>query len=101
MVSKIPRVTFESYGIDIRLPANFALVGTDFDSQEWLKTMFPKIVDSSAVVIVIDAPTIDAYNHVENVLRRAGVRVVHSSSDPFIDVVKGYPALVANGRVYP
>lgn len=100
LVSKIPQIQFDKYEIDQSLPTNFALVGVDLISQEWLKRNFEKIVNSGALVIVISAPDIDSYNHFYNVLRSAGLHVTKSESDPFIGLVKGYPALVVSGVVY-
>lgn len=99
LISSIPLGGGDAYEIDITLPANFALVGVGVESQRWLEARFADIQAASAIVIVIDAPDMAAYTKFENVLRRAGLTVTRSSSEPFEGVVKSYPALVANGRV--
>jgi len=101
LVSEIPRISFEPYQINKQMPTNFALVGTDDVSQNWLKANYKRLRDFSVLVIVIDAPDLPTFNHFQSVLTRAGLKVVQSQSTPFQGLVKGYPALVANGVVYP
>jgi hypothetical protein len=99
LVSTIPLGQLSNYKIHESLPANFALVGTGSESQSWLKKRYQDIKNTSAMVIVIDAPSIESYLAFEGVLKRAGLTVTKSSSKPFESIVKAYPALIANGMV--
>lgn len=101
LVSEIPQAVFEPYQLKQRMPTNFALVGTDDVSQAWLKANYQRVREASALVVVIDAPDLAAFNHFQSVLTRAGLKVVQSQSVPFKGLIKAYPALVANGVVYP
>lgn len=101
LVSQIPLASFDSYAVSQRLPTNFALVGTGEESKTWLKANYQRVRDSGALVVVIDAPDLATFNQFQSVLTRAGLKVVQSQSTPFHGLVKGYPALVANGVVYP
>ena len=98
--STIPVAKVSRYSIKQELPQAIALVGTGELSQAWLNERFVDIQRTGAAVIVIDAPTNEAYRQFSNVLREVGITVTHGDSRAFEGLVKGYPVLVANGEVY-
>lgn len=99
MKATIPIKKISPYKVDVGLPYNIAVVGTDELSKEWLQLKITDIKAASAVVIVIDAKSLNEYTAFENVLRRAGLSVGKVDSKIFDAFLSGYPALIVNGVV--